>query len=180
MPSSNDRSPPESFDVSYVEPVRSALAIAGAITFNLDLAFFALLIAAFQGRVRLRLQTALGSALPFAYVTATVDYACLGFEIRHILVGLTALGMLGYTVATFKGRELSLEGQLAFMKGVSRLSNPRFGADCAIGLLMFPPLKLLAGYKGQVRAEGGFHFLKDPRFLASLTYPKTLSRLWRC
>src|SRR5919108_4213450 len=36
MPSSNEKSPPESFDVSLVATIRCALATAGAIVFTLD------------------------------------------------------------------------------------------------------------------------------------------------
>jgi transposase len=40
-----------------------------------------------------------------------------------------------------------------------------------------PPQELLAGYKGQVQAERGFRFLKDPQFLASSLYLKKPERL---
>ena len=40
-----------------------------------------------------------------------------------------------------------------------------------------PPSKLLAGYKGQVHAERGFRFLKDPQFLASSLYLKKPERI---
>jgi len=40
-----------------------------------------------------------------------------------------------------------------------------------------PPPELLAGYKGQVHAERGFRFLKDPQFLASSLYLKKLERI---
>jgi transposase len=40
-----------------------------------------------------------------------------------------------------------------------------------------PPQKLLEGYKGQVQAERGFRFLKDPCFLASSLYLKKPERI---
>jgi transposase len=40
-----------------------------------------------------------------------------------------------------------------------------------------PPQELLAGYKGQVQAERGFRFLKDPQFLASSLYLKKPERI---
>jgi transposase len=40
-----------------------------------------------------------------------------------------------------------------------------------------PPQELLEGYKGQVHAERGFRFLKDPQFLASALYLKKPERL---
>jgi transposase len=40
-----------------------------------------------------------------------------------------------------------------------------------------PPHEVLAGYKGQVRAERGFRFLKDPQFFASSFYLKKPERL---
>jgi transposase len=39
------------------------------------------------------------------------------------------------------------------------------------------PQELLAGYKGQVHAERGFRFLKDPNFLASALYLKKPARI---
>jgi transposase len=42
---------------------------------------------------------------------------------------------------------------------------------------LFPPQELLAGYKGQARAERGFRFLKDPQFLASSLYLKKPERI---
>jgi transposase len=40
-----------------------------------------------------------------------------------------------------------------------------------------PPLEVLAGYKGQVHAERGFRFLKDPCFLAASLYLKKPERI---
>jgi transposase len=40
-----------------------------------------------------------------------------------------------------------------------------------------PPHEGLAGYKGQVRAERGFRFLKDPQFFASSFYLKKPERI---
>jgi transposase len=40
-----------------------------------------------------------------------------------------------------------------------------------------PPHEVLAGYKGQVHAERGFRFLKDPQFLASSLYLKKPERI---
>lgn len=43
--------------------------------------------------------------------------------------------------------------------------------------LQLPPPELLAGYKGQVHAERGFRFLKDPQFLAASLYLKKPERI---
>jgi transposase len=40
-----------------------------------------------------------------------------------------------------------------------------------------PPQEVLAGYKGQVHAERGFRFLKDPQFFASSLYLKKPERI---
>jgi transposase len=40
-----------------------------------------------------------------------------------------------------------------------------------------PPQKVLEGYQGQVHAERGFRFLKDPQFLASSPYRKKPERI---
>jgi hypothetical protein len=42
---------------------------------------------------------------------------------------------------------------------------------------LFSPQKLLAGHKGQARAERGFRFLKDPQFLASSLYLQKPERI---
>jgi hypothetical protein len=42
---------------------------------------------------------------------------------------------------------------------------------------LLPAQELLAGYKGQVQAERGFRFLKDPHFLASSLYLKKPARI---
>jgi transposase len=42
---------------------------------------------------------------------------------------------------------------------------------------LLPPQELLAGYKGQARAERGFRFLQDPQFLASSLYLKKPERI---
>src|ERR671918_411668 len=40
-----------------------------------------------------------------------------------------------------------------------------------------PPHEVLHGYKGQVRSERGFRFLKDPQFLAASLYLKKPERI---
>jgi transposase len=42
---------------------------------------------------------------------------------------------------------------------------------------LFPPQRLLDEYKGQVRVERGFRFLKDPQFLASALFLKSPQRV---
>ena len=42
---------------------------------------------------------------------------------------------------------------------------------------LVPAPEVLAGYKGQVYAERGFRFLKDPQFLASSLYLKKPERI---
>jgi signal transduction histidine kinase len=99
-------------------------------------AFFALLIAGFQWGVHLRLRTALGSAFLFAGVGAIFSFARPELEWRYVFVILTALVTLGQVTTAFGGRELIVKGRLAFMKEVTRLSNPRFGVDRTIGTFM--------------------------------------------
>jgi transposase len=50
-------------------------------------------------------------------------------------------------------------------------------ATNALDDTQLPPPELLEGYKGQSRAERGFRFLKDPRFLASSLYLKKPARI---
>jgi transposase len=50
-------------------------------------------------------------------------------------------------------------------------------ATNALDTTQLPPQEVLEGYKGQVHAERGFRFLKDPQFLASSLYLKKPERI---
>jgi signal transduction histidine kinase len=128
---------------SIVEPWLDVGWAVGLVAFNSDpsgllfgFAFFPLLVAAFQWGLRLGGRIALGLAFLFACIGAILTFVRSDFEFRHVLVGLIPLAMLGYLTAALGGRELTLRGRLAFIKDVSRLSNPRFGVDRTIGMFM--------------------------------------------
>jgi transposase len=50
-------------------------------------------------------------------------------------------------------------------------------ATNALDAAQLPPYEVLHGYKGQVQAERGFRFLKDPQFLAASLYLKKPERI---
>jgi signal transduction histidine kinase len=201
MPSSNDKSPPESFDARFIATIRCILAISVLLILTLDslartrfyevtylilgfyvtysvllymaarlwrpilpggvepwldvgwavglmavssgptgmfdtFSFFAILIAAFQRGLAPGFRIALVAAMLVLSVGIALGpgHPDLGF--RHVLVGPASLVVLGYMTASFGGLELRLKRRLALLKDVSRLSNPRFGIDRTIGMLV--------------------------------------------
>jgi signal transduction histidine kinase len=128
---------------NVVEPWIDVGWAVGLMAFNTDpsgllsgLSFFSLLIAAFQWGLRLGLRIALSSALLVACVGTILSFSGPDFEFGHVSVGIASSVLLGYVTAALEGRALTLKSQLAFMKDVTHLSNPRFGVDRTIGMFM--------------------------------------------
>jgi transposase len=72
-------------------------------------------------------------------------------------------GALAMQIAT---RQAHIDQHSCFILATNELDDTRLS-----------PQALLAGYKGQARAERGFRFLKDPQFLASSLYLKKPERI---
>lgn len=79
----------------------------------------------------------------------------------HVVYHIT--GALASRLAT---RQALVEQQSCFILATNELDDT-----------LLPAQELLAGYKGQVQAERGFRFLKDPHFLASSLYLKKPARI---
>lgn len=97
--------------------------------------FFAILVASFRWGFASGLRVTLASSLLFA----TVGYAASPghvFELNRSLLRPIYLSVLGYMVAYWGGSELTLKKRLQLLKEVSTLSNPRFGVEQTINLLM--------------------------------------------
>jgi signal transduction histidine kinase len=104
--------------------------------------FFAILTASFQYGFAPGLRVTMVSAVLYAVVGfATGDHAA-DFELNRSLLRPVYLLVLGYLIAYWGGHEITSKRQLAFLKEVSTLSNPRFGVDRTIDLL----LKRLQGF----------------------------------
>ena len=71
-------------------------------------------------------------------IYATISYSLIALfsmsttEILPVLLRTTFLLSLGYMIAYWGGSEIALKRQLALLRNVSELSNPRFGADRTI------------------------------------------------
>lgn len=129
----------------------------------LAFSFFAILITAFQWGLVPSLRIALVSAVLFFSVGIILASGYPEFGFRHAAVGPAVLVVLGYMTASFGGFEITLKRRLALLKDVSRLSNPRFGVDRTIGMVVE---RLRAFYDADacllVMAEpgGGGHHLR--------------------
>ncbi|HEX6605274.1 MAG TPA: histidine kinase [Chloroflexia bacterium] len=106
--------------------------------------FFAILTASFQCGFAPGLRVTVASAVLYGVVGfATADHA-REFELNRALLRPVYLLVLGYLIAYWGGHEITAKRQLAFLKEVSTLSNPRFGVDRTIDLL----LRRLQGFYG--------------------------------
>jgi transposase len=72
----------------------------------------------------------------------------------------------GALASSLVARQARLDQHSCFILATNELNDTQL-----------PPQELLAGYKGQVHAERGFRFLKDPQFLASSLYLKKPERI---
>jgi transposase len=72
----------------------------------------------------------------------------------------------GALASSLAARQARIDQQSCFILATNELDDTHL-----------PPQELLAGYKGQVHAERGFRFLKDPQFLASSLYLKKPERI---
>jgi transposase len=71
----------------------------------------------------------------------------------------------------------ALASQLATRQALVEQQSCFLLATNELDATQLSPQELLAGYKGQVQAERGFRFLKDPCFLASSLYLKKPERI---
>lgn len=104
--------------------------------------FFCIVVAAFRWGFAAGIRVTLASAALFT----TCGYAAAPdppeFERQRFLIRPVYLLALGYVVASRGGLELKLRRQLRFLKDVGTVSNPRFGVDRTVGLLMHRLIEL--------------------------------------
>jgi signal transduction histidine kinase len=101
-----------------------------------EFAFFAILIAAFQWGFAPGVRITLVAAILLLSVRVAFGHGDSDFSFQHVLMGPASLVVLGYLTASFGGQELRLKRRLALLKDVTRLSNPRFGVDRTLGVLL--------------------------------------------
>jgi signal transduction histidine kinase len=110
------------------------VAITGGVDSMLFLLFFlAILPASFRWGASEGTQITIASAIVFVTI-------CLmprtGVEPSRLLLRTTLLLGLGYMMAHWGAAKLDMKQQLALLRDVSRLSNPRFGVEFGIGRVM--------------------------------------------
>jgi signal transduction histidine kinase len=98
--------------------------------------FLAILIAAFQWGFAPGFRIALVAAILVLSVGIAHGLGRSDVGFHHVLMGPASLAVLGYMIASFGGLELEHKRRLALLKDVSRLSNPRFGVDRTIAIIV--------------------------------------------
>lgn len=98
--------------------------------------FFAILTASFQCGFAPGMRATVVSAVLYGVVGFVTANPALEFELNRSLLRPVYLLVLGYMIAYWGGHEITAKRQLAFLKEVSTLSNPRFGVDRTIDLLL--------------------------------------------
>ncbi len=96
--------------------------------------FFAILVASFSWGFREGLAVTLASFALYTTVGLTVAPAGDASELQHTLAHATYLFVFGCMISYWGGYERLLKRRLKFLREISNLWNPRFGADHAIGL----------------------------------------------
>jgi len=97
---------------------------------------FAILIAAFQWGFVSGFRITLLAATLLLSIGILLGHSGADFSFRHVLIGPASLLVLGYVIASLGGQELKLKHRLALLKDVTRLSNPRFGVERTLGMLL--------------------------------------------
>jgi len=98
--------------------------------------FFAILVASFRWGFTTGLSVTLVSAALFTSMVFTTAVRVPTFNLNLFLLRSISLVVIGYMMAYWGGSENLLKQQLALLKDVSTLSNPRFGVDRTFGSIM--------------------------------------------
>jgi signal transduction histidine kinase len=101
-----------------------------------EFSFFAMLITAFQWGLAPGFRIALVAAILLLSVGITLGQGDSAFSFQDVLMAPASLVVLGYMTASFGGQGLRLKRRLALLKDVTRLSNPRFGMDRTLGMIV--------------------------------------------
>ncbi len=98
--------------------------------------FFAILVASFRWGFAAGFRVTIASVVLFSTIGVLTAPGGEAFELNRSLVRPVYLLALGYMMAYWGGYEIRLKRRLELLKEVGALSNPRFGADRMIGLLL--------------------------------------------
>jgi signal transduction histidine kinase len=97
---------------------------------------FAILVASFRYGFASGFRAVLASVALFTAVGYVFAPHHADFEVNHFLLRSIYLFALGYMIAYWGGYDIQLKRRLGLLKDVSRLSNPRFGVDRTIAVIM--------------------------------------------
>ncbi len=98
--------------------------------------FFSILVASFRWGFREGLLVTVVSTLLFTIIGYVTAPKGPDFELNRFLLRPTYLLALGYMISYWGGFEIKLLRRLALLKEVSLLSNPRFGVDRTLGMVL--------------------------------------------
>lgn len=118
--------------------------------------FFAIIVASFRFGFKEGMKVTLASALLFMIIGFATSPGGAQFEMDRFLLRPVYLLTLGYMMAYWGGHEIKLKQQSGLLRGVMRLSNPRFDVGYTIGSMLE---KLRAFYD----ADDCLMVLTDPR-----------------
>ncbi|HSQ21058.1 MAG TPA: histidine kinase [Blastocatellia bacterium] len=98
--------------------------------------FFAILTSSFRQGFKVGLRVTTVSVILFTTISLATAHLTPRFELNRFLLRPVDLAVLGYMISYWGGFHVRLSRRLALLKDVSRVSNPRFGLDRAIGSLL--------------------------------------------
>jgi signal transduction histidine kinase len=142
--------------------------------------FFAIMTAAFRKGYVEGMRVTAASVMLFTVVGFMTTPHETEFELNRYLLRPLYLGVLGYMISFWGGSEITFKRRLALLKEVNTLSNPRFGVDQTVGLILERVRRFYeADVCALVTAEGDppTHFMRqaDPRHPERATRPQPLS-----
>jgi len=97
---------------------------------------FCIIVASFRWGFASGIRVAVASTLLFTFFGYLSSPPPPEFEAQRFLIRPIYLMVLGYMLASWGEHEIELRRRLRFLKDVSTVSNPRFGIDQTLGVLM--------------------------------------------
>ncbi len=97
---------------------------------------FSILTASFIHGFQSGLNITIVSAISFSIIGLIGYSENMATELNRTLIRPVYLLVLGYMLAYWGGYEIKLRRRLTLLKDISHLSNPRFGVDRTIGLIL--------------------------------------------
>ena len=121
-------------DVAWYMPLIALSSGTNSIFFFFF--FFAILFASFGWGVGSGLSVTIVSAILFTAVGYASAPAGPEFQVNRFLLGTIQLLILGYLISIWGGLQNRLRGRLRLLKEVSRVSNPRFGVERTVQIVL--------------------------------------------